>query len=58
MTASKAFLSLCLALLLVEPARSQALHTFSGTQPGERLGWALCGVADVDGDRRRRLWWR
>jgi hypothetical protein len=41
---------LALALLLAAPARAQLLHTFSGQHPGERVGWALAGVEDVDGD--------
>ena len=44
-------LAAALTLLLGSSrAAAQAIHTFSGTLPGDRLGWSLAGLGDLDGD--------
>ena len=50
MSPSTRIRALLLAAALAPAAQAQVLHAFSGTQPAERLGWALADPGDVDGD--------
>jgi hypothetical protein len=33
------------------PGSGTTIHTWAGDQPGERYGWAVADLADIDGDR-------
>jgi hypothetical protein len=52
-TTLRASLACCVTLLpLADRAAAQGslLHLFTGNQAADRLGWALCGPGDVNGD--------